>query len=205
MDRGRGLPRWKFLHCPSAGRPRLAPRYLRRARPDRVLPSRRARPRGRWAASLARSGGDRVPRRRGRPMVSEVRRRGRATGHGDAPAGARAVRAPADDPAGAGAPLPVRVLPPHLAAGHVEGGRAPGEDLPRRDRVGTDCDRGRPPHRLARRRRSRGVVAHREHRDPRRRQAAPHRRTDAPPRSPRFYTLKCDEPHCLPATRRRRS
>ena len=60
-------------------------------------------------------------------MVSEVRCGGRAQGHGDAPARARAVRAPADDAAGAGAPVPVRSLPADVAARHDSGGRTTGK------------------------------------------------------------------------------
>jgi hypothetical protein len=75
------------------------------------------------------------------------------------------------DAAGAGTPLSVRLVREDVAAGHLEGGCATGEDLPGRAGVGTAGHRGRSPHRKSRRRGAGGVLAYREQRDPRRRQA----------------------------------
>lgn len=63
--------------------------------------------------------------------MPHVRRRGRAARQPHPPVGARAVRSPAYDSAGAGTPLPVRELRADVAAVHNESCCAQGEDLPR--------------------------------------------------------------------------
>ena len=66
--------RMEVLHAPHPERPRRAPPYFCDPRPDHVLPSRRARARGRWPVDRAGGGDDRVSARGGGSVVSQVRR-----------------------------------------------------------------------------------------------------------------------------------
>ena len=69
-------------------------------------------------------------------VVPALRLRGRAAGHRDPAAGARAVRVATDDAAGHGPPLPVHRVRACVAPGHQPGGRAAGEAVAPRAAVG---------------------------------------------------------------------
>ncbi len=109
-------------------------------------------------------------------MVSSLRCRGHAAGLGDPRAGPRTVRVASHPPADHRAPLPVPGLRSRVATGHQPGGRAPSADLPRRAALGAHRDRVPAPHRRPGRRRSRGVMEHRQRCGPRRGSAGAHQR-----------------------------
>ena len=96
---------------------------------------------------------------RSRCLVSAVWCRRRPTGFRDPTVASHAVRAPADDVGGAGAPVSVQRVRADVAAGDDRGGRTTGETFPWRGAVGEDgpvtpstrhagpCTRRRVPHR----------------------------------------------------------
>jgi len=169
VGRRRGLPRMGVLTLP-IGRPRRARRYLcglLRPGPDHVLPSRRARARGRRAATRPGSRGSALPGGRGGPVVSTLRVRGRAARFGGAAPGARTVGLATDDARGRGAPLSVHRVRARVAPGHQRGGRAPREALAPGAGLGVGGGRGRPPVGGTGRAGPGGRVGHRQRRRPR--------------------------------------